>query len=143
MVSDGGGEGEGLLRVAGVEGDAGGDAGVVGAAGAVLVGLGDGDGDRALRVLGEGDLDGHSAALGHGVGGLLELHVHVGGEVVVVDGDDGLVGGPLGHPGGQGRYPKVSLTDSPSSSTVSAVAVKVKDFSVSPLLKVTLAGTPE
>ena len=95
------GEGEGLLRVAGVEGDAGGDAGVVGAAGAVLVGLGDGDGDRALRVLGEGDLDGYSAALGHGVGGLLELHVHVGGEVVVVDGDDGLVGGAFRHSGGQ------------------------------------------
>ena len=39
--------------------------------------------------------------------------------------------------------PKASLTDSPSSSTVSAVAEKVKDFSVSPELKVTLAGTPE
>ena len=42
-----------------------------------------------------------------------------------------------------GRVPKVSFTDSPSSSTVSAVAAKVKVFSVSPLLKVTLAGTPE
>ena len=39
--------------------------------------------------------------------------------------------------------PKVSLTDSPSSSTVSAVAVKVKDFSVSPALNTKLAGTPE
>ena len=42
-----------------------------------------------------------------------------------------------------GSVPKVSFTDSPSSSMVSDVAVKVKDFSVSPALKVTLAGTPE
>ena len=42
-----------------------------------------------------------------------------------------------------GSVPKVSLTDSPSSSTESDAAVKVKDFSVSPELKVTLAGTPE
>ena len=42
-----------------------------------------------------------------------------------------------------GRVPKVSFTLSPSSSTLSEVAVKVKLFSVSPLLKVTLAGTPE
>ena len=42
-----------------------------------------------------------------------------------------------------GSVPKVSLTDSPSSSTVSGVAVKVKVFSVSPELKTTLAGTPE
>ena len=42
-----------------------------------------------------------------------------------------------------GRVPKVSFTDSPSSSMVSAVAVKVKDLEVSPELKVTLAGTPE
>ena len=42
-----------------------------------------------------------------------------------------------------GRSPKVSFTLSSSSSTVSWAAVKVKVFSVSPLLKVTLAGTPE
>ena len=41
-----------------------------------------------------------------------------------------------------GRVPKVSLTDSPSSSSVSAVALKVKVLEVSPLLKTTLAGTP-
>ena len=40
----------------------------------------------------------------------------------------------------EGRVPKASLTLSPSSS---ASAVKVKDFSVSPLWKVTLVGTPE
>ena len=39
--------------------------------------------------------------------------------------------------------PKVSFTDSPSSSTVSEVAVKVKLLEVSPVLKTTLAGTPE
>ena len=39
--------------------------------------------------------------------------------------------------------PKVSFTLSPSSSTVSCAASTVKLFSVSPLLKVTLAGTPE
>ena len=42
-----------------------------------------------------------------------------------------------------GIVPKVSFTDSPSSSTVSAVAANVKLLEVSPLLKVTLAGTPE
>ena len=42
-----------------------------------------------------------------------------------------------------GRVPKSSFTDSPSSSALSWVAVKVKDFSVSPLSNVTLAGTPE
>ena len=41
-----------------------------------------------------------------------------------------------------GRLVKVSLTDSPSSSTESSVAEKVNDFSVSPALKVTLDGTP-
>ena len=39
--------------------------------------------------------------------------------------------------------PKASLTLSPSSSIVSCVALKVMLFSVSPLLKTTLAGTPE
>ena len=39
--------------------------------------------------------------------------------------------------------PKLSLTLSPSSSTVSWAAVKTKVFSVSPLPKVTLGGTPE
>ena len=39
--------------------------------------------------------------------------------------------------------PKLSLTLSPSSSTVSVSAVKTKVFSVSPLPKVTLGGTPE
>ena len=38
---------------------------------------------------------------------------------------------------------KPSLTLSPSSLSSSAVAVKVKDFSVSLALKTTLAGTPE
>ena len=56
------------LGVAGVEGDAAWDAGVVGARRSVLVGLGDGNGDRPLRVLGEGDLDRRGTALGHGVG---------------------------------------------------------------------------
>ena len=42
-----------------------------------------------------------------------------------------------------GRLPNVSLTDSPSSSTESWVALKVKDFSVSPLLNVMFPGTPE
>ena len=42
-----------------------------------------------------------------------------------------------------GRLPKPSLTLSPPSATVSWAAVKVKDCSVSPLWKVTLAGTPE
>ena len=42
-----------------------------------------------------------------------------------------------------GSVPKVSLTLSSSSSRSSSVAVKVKDFSVSPLLKVRSAGTPE
>ena len=39
--------------------------------------------------------------------------------------------------------PKLRLTDSTSSSTVSVSAVKTKVFSVSPLLKVRLVGTPE
>ena len=39
--------------------------------------------------------------------------------------------------------PKLSLTLSPSSSTVSWAAVKVKDLEVSPLSKVTFCGTPE
>ena len=42
-----------------------------------------------------------------------------------------------------GSVPKLSLTLSPSSSTVSVSAVNVKVFSVSPLPKVTLGGTPE
>ena len=42
-----------------------------------------------------------------------------------------------------GSVPKVSLTDSPSSSTPSEAAAKEKVFSVSPLLKVKLVGTPE
>ena len=42
-----------------------------------------------------------------------------------------------------GSVPKLSLTDSSSSSTVSWAAVKTKVFSVSPLPKVTLGGTPE
>ena len=42
-----------------------------------------------------------------------------------------------------GSVPKASLTFSPSSSTVSSVAMKVMLFSVSPLLKVRLLGTPE
>ena len=40
-----------------------------------------------------------------------------------------------------GRVPKASRTDSPSSSMSSPFAVKVKVFTVSPLLKVTSAGT--
>ena len=39
--------------------------------------------------------------------------------------------------------PKVSFTLSPSSSTLSDAALKEMSTSVSPLLKVTLAGTPE
>ena len=43
-----------------------------------------------------------------------------------------------------GRFgPKASFTLSPSSSTLSWVAVKVNVFDVSPALKVTSAGTPE
>ena len=42
-----------------------------------------------------------------------------------------------------GRAPSPSFTLSPSSSTLSSVALKVKVFEVSPVLKVTLAGTPE
>ena len=42
-----------------------------------------------------------------------------------------------------GSVPKVSFTDSPSSSTSSASAPNVNSFSVSPELKVRLAGTPE
>ena len=42
-----------------------------------------------------------------------------------------------------GIAPKVSFTDSPSSSTLSEAAAKLKVFSVSVLLKVTLVGTPE
>ena len=41
-----------------------------------------------------------------------------------------------------GKVPNDSLTLSPSSSTSSAVAAKVKLFSVSPLAKFTLSGTP-
>ena len=42
-----------------------------------------------------------------------------------------------------GRVPKPSFTDSSSSSTVSWRAVKLKNFSVSPLRKTTVRGTPE
>ena len=42
-----------------------------------------------------------------------------------------------------GMEPNPSLTLSPSSSIVSCVAEKVMLFSVSPLWKVTLSGTPE
>ena len=44
---------------------------------------------------------------------------------------------PAGRPA-----PKLSLTLSPSSSSSSASAVKVKALEVSPLVKVTLVGTP-
>ena len=42
-----------------------------------------------------------------------------------------------------GSVPKPSSTLSPSSSTLSSVAVKVNVLLVSPLSNVTLAGTPE
>ena len=42
-----------------------------------------------------------------------------------------------------GRFPKPSFTDSPSSLSLSEAALKLMLFSVSPPLKVTLAGTPE
>ena len=42
-----------------------------------------------------------------------------------------------------GSVSKPNFTDSPSSSKVSCVALKSNVFSVSPLLKVTLAGMPE
>ena len=42
-----------------------------------------------------------------------------------------------------GRVPKLTLTLSPSSLAVSCIAEKLKVFSVSPLLKTTLGGTPE
>ena len=42
-----------------------------------------------------------------------------------------------------GRFTKESFTPSPPSSRLSSVAVTVKVFSVSPLLNVTVAGTPE
>ena len=42
-----------------------------------------------------------------------------------------------------GMEPNPSCTLSPSSSSVSCVALKVIVFSVSPLRKVTLDGTPE
>ena len=42
-----------------------------------------------------------------------------------------------------GRVPKLTLTLSPSSLSESEAAVKVNVFSVSPLLKTTVAGTPE
>ena len=42
-----------------------------------------------------------------------------------------------------GSVPNPRATLSSSSSTVSSVAVKVNVLDVSPLLKVTLAGTPE
>ena len=51
---------------------------------------------------------------------------------------DGLAEDTLG-----GSVPKVSRTRSPSSSSVSWMASKSNVFSVSPLLKTTLAGTPE
>ena len=54
-----------------------------------------------------------------------------------------LVAGDLELTPSGSAAPKLSLTDSPSSSTVSAAAVKVNDFSVSPLPKVTFCGTPE
>ena len=41
------------------------------------------------------------------------------------------------------KAPNVSLTDSPSSSTVSSVALNLNVCSVSPLVNVTSAGTPE
>ena len=49
---------------------------------------------------------------------------------------------PSATPAGR-ELPKPSLTLSPSSLSSSAVALKVKDFSVSGLLNTTLAGTPE
>ena len=42
-----------------------------------------------------------------------------------------------------GRVPNPSLTLSPSSSTLSAAAAQGMSLAVSPLLKVTLPGTPE
>ena len=50
-------------------------------------------------------------------------------------------GAPRSTPGG--LAPKESFTLSPSSSVVSCVAENEKVFSVSPLLNVTLVGTPE
>ena len=40
-------------------------------------------------------------------------------------------------------FPKASFTDSPSSFSLSEAATKAISASVSPALKVTLAGTPE
>ena len=48
---------------------------------------------------------------------------------------------PAVTPGGRLRNP--SFTDSPSSSSVSWVAVNVNDFEISPLLKVTLSEMTE
>ena len=50
---------------------------------------------------------------------------------------------PSVTPVGRLSVSKVSLTDSPSSSTVSEAAVKVNVLDVSPELNTTLAGTPE
>ena len=51
-------------------------------------------------------------------------------------------GSPRMTPVGSGE-PKPSSTFSPLSSTSSSVATTVKDFSSSPTLKVTVAGTPD
>ena len=51
---------------------------------------------------------------------------------------EGLVEDTLG-----GRVPKLSLTRSPSSFSVSSVAEKEKVFSVSPLLNTTVCGAIE
>ena len=82
------------------------------------------------------------AALGHRVGRRPEADLDVPGasssvmETVVV------LGAPSVTPVGSVE-PKLSCTLSPSSSSVSWAAWKLKVFAVSPELKVTLVGTPE
>ncbi len=99
-----------------------------------------GNGHGALGVGVERDGDGDAAALVHGVGRLLEVGGH-GRHVVVGDGDGRLFRRTLAHIRGQG--PEAQLHVLLSSLSLSAAAAKVISASVSPLLKVTLAGTPE
>ena len=100
---------------------------------------GDGDGDVGGGLAVQDDGVGVAALLVHLDGGLADGDA---GGVVVVDVDGRLDVGAILHPLVV-DVAEAEVTLSPSSSMVSWVALKVRGFSVSPVLKVRLVGERE
>ena len=110
------GELKGLRDLTSVEDDACRHADIVGIRRPALIGLGERDGHLPFGVIVQGEHHLHGAALCDVVGTGLEVDSQGRRGIVVVDGDGRLRDAPSRHPHG------VSLTLSPSSSTVSWVA---------------------